>query len=123
MAGVHIRHKNEVQPIVSDHGETVFEILGKAAGGSAAYSVAHIELAPGKASLKHYHPVAEESYYILSGEARLVIDGEADTLTPGQCVAIAPEMVHQIFNDGPDLLQFLAICVPAWTPDNSIYLE
>ena len=32
-------------------------------------------------------------------------------------------MTHQIFNAGADTLRFLAICAPAWTPDNSAYLD
>lgn len=119
----HIRHKNDCSPLVSPHGEIVYELLGRAAGGAQQHSLACIELPPGKASRPHVHPQAEESYYILEGTARLVIDGETSTLTPGQCVAIAPGSVHQIFNDGPATLHFLAVCAPAWTPDNSVYLD
>ncbi len=119
----HIRHKDDCTPLVSDHGEIVYELLGKAAGGADQHSLAHIELPPGKGSLKHYHPVAEESYYILTGQARMVIDGETYMLAEGQSVAVAPGMTHQIFNDGPAALHFLAVCAPAWTPDNSVYLD
>ncbi len=119
----HIRHKDDCKPLVSPHGEIVYELTGRAAGGATQHSVAHIELPPGKASLKHFHPVAEESYTILSGKGRIVIDGETYPLTPGQCVAIQPPSVHQIFNDGPESLHFLAVCAPAWTPDNSTYLD
>lgn len=120
---MHIRSKDDCQPIGGDHGETVYELLGHAVGGAEQHSVAYIEIMPGTASLKHYHPDAEESYYILSGAARMVIDGETQTLSPGQAVAIKPLMVHQIFNDGPEPLRFLAICAPAWTPDNSVYVD
>jgi mannose-6-phosphate isomerase-like protein (cupin superfamily) len=112
-----------VKPIESAHGEIVSELIGNAAGGSQMYSLAQIVLPPGKASRKHYHPVAEESYHILSGLARLEMDGETAALGPGDSAAIPPKKVHQIFNDGDETLIFLAICVPAWTPDNSIYLD
>jgi mannose-6-phosphate isomerase-like protein (cupin superfamily) len=118
-----IQHKDDCTPLTSEHGEIVYELAGTAVGSSQQHSLAHIELPPGKASLKHYHPIAEESYYILNGTARLVIDGETFTMTPGQAVVITPEQVHQIFNDGPDVLHFLAVCAPAWTPDNSVYLD
>ncbi len=119
----HIKHRNDCKPLVSEHGEIVYELLGSTAGGATQHSVAHIELPPGKASRKHYHPKAEESYYILSGQGRLVIDGETHTLGSGYLVAIAPGTIHRIFNDGPEPLHFLAICIPPWTPDNSIYLD
>jgi mannose-6-phosphate isomerase-like protein (cupin superfamily) len=119
----HIKRKEDCTPFASDHGEVVYELMGNAAGGTRQHSLAHIELPPGKASLKHFHPEAEESYYILSGAARIVIDGETCLLTPGQAVAITPGMVHQIFNDRPEQLRFLAVCAPAWTPDISVFVE
>jgi len=118
-----IRQKDNCTPLVSPHGEIVYELLGHAAGGAEQHSLAHIELPPGKASRKHYHPQAEESYYILSGAARMAVDDQTCVLAPGQCVAIAPGSVHQIFNDGPATLHFLAVCAPAWTPGNSVYLD
>ncbi len=119
----HIKHKDDCQPLISEHGEIVYELAGAAAGGVVQHSLAHIELPPGKASLKHFHPEAEESYYLLAGVGRVVIDGKTYALNTGQVVAIAPGMVHQIFNDGPEVLHFLAVCAPAWTPDNSVYLD
>ncbi|MFC1960476.1 cupin domain-containing protein [Chloroflexota bacterium] len=120
---VHIKAKSDCTPLVSAHGEVVYELLGHSAGGASQHSIAHIELPPGKASLKHYHPTAEESYFILSGTARMIIDEETVPLTPEQTIAITPGMVHQIFNDGPADLHFLAVCAPAWTPDNSVFLK
>lgn len=120
---MHIKNPQLVKPLESEHGEIVYEVIGNAAGGSQEYSLAQIVLPPGKASRKHYHPVAEESYYILSGTARMEVDGEAAALGVGDSVAVPPEKVHQIFNDGDENLIFLAICVPAWTPDNSVYLD
>jgi mannose-6-phosphate isomerase-like protein (cupin superfamily) len=120
---MYIQNAKNVTPLQSAHGEIVYELLGAGAGGSEAHSVAQVVLPPGKASLKHYHPLAEESYTILSGTARIEIDGERATLGPGDSVAIRPPQMHQIFNDGGADLVFLAVCVPAWTPDNSVYVE
>jgi mannose-6-phosphate isomerase-like protein (cupin superfamily) len=120
---MNIKNAQAVKAVESAHGEVVAEVIGNTAGGSQTYSLAQIVLPPGKASRKHYHPVAEEGYYILSGLARLELDGVTATMGPGDSAAIPPEKVHQIFNDGDEALIFLAICVPAWTPDNSIYLD
>lgn len=120
---VHIKAQSDCTPLVSDHGEIVYELLGLSAGGASQHSLAHIELPTGKASLKHYHPSVEESYYVLRGTGRIVIDDATYPLVPGQSIAITPGMVHQIFNDGPADLHFLAVCAPAWTPDNSVFLE
>lgn len=120
---MHIQNAKNVKALESEHGEIVYELIGAAAGGSRAYSLAQIVLPPGRASLKHFHPTAEESYYILSGVARMVIDGDTKILSPGDGVAVPPQKIHQIFNDGDGDLTFMAVCVPAWTPDNSVYLD
>jgi mannose-6-phosphate isomerase-like protein (cupin superfamily) len=120
---MHIQNARSVTPLESAHGEVVYELIGAAVGGAQAHSLAQIMLPPGKTSRKHYHPAAEESYHILSGTARLEVDGQSVELVPGDSIAILPNQVHQIFNTGHDSLIFLAICVPAWTPDNSVYLN
>lgn len=120
---MNIRNPKTIAPAQSEHGEIIYEMFGTAAGGSEQHSVAQIVIPPGKASLKHYHPVAEESYTVLSGAARLDMDGETAMLGPGDSVMILPHQIHQIFNIGHTDLVLLVICVPAWTPDNSVYLD
>ncbi len=120
---MHIRNLAGVQPAVSPHGEIVRETLGTAAGGASQHSLAHITLPPGTASLKHYHPAAEESYTILAGQGRLTLDGVTAALAPGDSVAIPAGAVHQIANDGSVDLVFLAVCVPPWTPDCSVFVD
>ncbi len=116
-------HKYFITPLRSAHGEVVYELFGRAAehGGATRHSLAHIVLPPGKASLRHYHKVSEESYYILRGQGRMVIDGQEHTLSPAQAMLILPGQRHQIFNDGEEELEFLAICAPAWYPEDSYY--
>ncbi len=120
---MHIRNAGNVPALESPHGEIVYELAGAAAGGATAHSVAQICLPPGKASRRHYHPVAEESYVILQGVASIEVDGASATLRPGDAVAIPPAAVHQIRNAGEADLLFVAVCAPAWTPDNSVYLD
>lgn len=120
---MHIRNTDEITPFSTPHGEIVREYMGVAAGGTQQHSLAHITLPPGKASLKHYHPVVEESYFILSGQGRMMIDGKERMLCAGDGIAIPPNAVHQIFNDSSMNLEFLAICAPPWTPDCSVFLD
>ncbi len=118
-----IHNAKHLAGFASEHGEIVFEFFGTAAGHSQAHSLAQIVIPPGKSSLKHYHPVAEESYYILCGTADLELDGETAALSPGDNVVIRAEQIHQIRNAGDVDLVFLAVCVPAWTPDNSVFVD
>ncbi len=120
---MHIKNTEAALALEGPHGEVIYELIGHVAGGSEAYSLAEIKLPPGKASRRHYHPTAEESYYILKGVATVELDGETRQLSPGDAIAISPKKAHQIHNlSGTDLV-FLAVCVPAWTPDNSVYLD
>ncbi|NDJ76270.1 MAG: cupin domain-containing protein [Chloroflexi bacterium] len=118
-----IRNVKSIEPVESEHGEIVYELLGATAGGTQAHSLAHVVIPAGKAARKHYHPIAEESYYILSGTGRMELDGDSATVGPGDSVAILPNQVHTIVNTGSEDLVLLAVCVPAWTPDNSVFLD
>ena len=118
---MHITDPTRVAPVASAHGETVYELLGRAAG--ARHSVAYVTIPPGKASLRHYHPEAEESYYILQGEARMLLGEEEASLSAGQIVYVPPLQPHRIVSTGTADLVFLAICAPAWEPGNSVFLE
>ena len=120
---MHIINTDEITPFSSPYGEIVREYMGIAAGGTQQHSLAHITLLPGKASLKHYHPVVEESYVILSGQGRMVIDGEEQMLRAGDAVAVPVNAIHQIFNDSDANLEFLAVCTPPWTPDCSVFID
>ena len=92
---MHIRNAASLTGVGSPHGEVVYELIGQAAGGSQRQSLAQIVLPPGKASRKHYHPVAEESYYILSGSAEIELDGQRAALGPGDSIILPAPQVHQ----------------------------
>lgn len=112
-----------VKPVVHKHGEAIYELLSREQGKSEIHSVAIATIPAGKASLMHYHPVAEESYYILKGEARIILGEEENELQPGQVVLIPPGLKHKIYNTGNEELEFLVVCVPAWEPGNTLFLE
>lgn len=121
---MHLVEKDHVSPIATEHGEVVYEMIGRDAGeATSRHSVAHIIIPPGKSSRLHYHPEAEESYYILRGRAKMALDDESMIIEPGQIVLIPPKKNHQITNIGAEDLEFLAICAPAWEPNNSVYLD
>lgn len=120
---MHSKNTNDITPIEAEHGEIIRELVGHAAGGGSQHSLAHITLPAGKASLKHYHPVAEESYYILSGKGRMIINDKEHRLNAGDAVAIPANAVHQLFNDSGEPLIFLAVCAPPWTPDCSVFVD
>ena len=121
-----LTRKEEINsPFVNTTGERVYEMLGapEKIGGAKYHSFSHVVIPAGCTSRPHYHPVAEETYYILSGQGRMCVDGKEMTLRPGDALLIHTLEVHQIFNEGDSDLEFIAVCAPAWTPDNSVYLD
>ena len=106
------------QPFVQPTGEMVYPLYY-----APRHSIAHIVIPPGASSRNHYHPVAEETYYILNGCGRLVIDDQTTFVQPGDSILIEPNEQHQIFCEGDATLEFLAICAPPWEPTNSVYLD
>jgi mannose-6-phosphate isomerase-like protein (cupin superfamily) len=121
---MHILRLDETPPLVTLHGEIIYELIGRAVGQPTdRHSVAYVTLAPGKASLLHYHPEAEESYVILQGKARLLLADEEAILSPGHIVLIPSPQPHKIMSIGETDLAFLAFCVPAWEPTNTVFLE
>lgn len=122
---MHIFSKAQVaSPMLTEHGEIIYELLGRNFPEMTdLHSVAYVVLPQDKSSLLHYHPIAEESYFILKGIARIRIGEEESTVSAGQIVLIPPQRPHKIINTGESELEFLAICVPAWEPGNTVWLE
>jgi mannose-6-phosphate isomerase-like protein (cupin superfamily) len=118
---MHTTTKAQIRPLVSPNGEHVFELIGRTAehGGATQHSLAHIVITPGGASSRHFHKVSEETYYLLRGVAAMVIDGRQFELHPGETCLIQPGETHQVSNPGPEDLEFLAVCAPAWAPGDS----
>jgi len=122
---MHVFSKDDVQnPIITPNGETIYEIIGRFTGEkSDVHSVAHISLAANKSTILHYHPETEESYYILKGKGRMIVGDEERIIESGQVVLIPKMKKHKLYNleDGP--LEMIAVCVPAWEPENTVWLE
>ena len=100
-------------------GESVKELLGLQAGGATSHSLAIVTIQSGKSSAPHFHKISDESYLILSGIASMRIEQAQFELQAGEAVLIEPMEVHQISNHRDEALTFLAVCVPAWHPDDS----
>lgn len=113
------RMKNRPDLITNPNGEVIQEILGAGCGGVNNHSLAAVTIPFGRSSTPHFHKHAVESYLILEGCARLEIDDRQFQLQAGDACLIEPEEVHRIWNEETKNLHFLAICVPAWTPEDS----
>mgnify|MGYP006269858907 CR=1 FL=1 len=122
---MHCRSKASIEtPIVTPHGETIYELQGAAVGPEGCrHSVALIEIAPGRSSIRHHHPEMEEVYLVQSGQGFLELGDEEQVLGPGDLVTIPPGVPHKISNHEADILELCVTCVPPWTPDCSVFHE
>jgi mannose-6-phosphate isomerase-like protein (cupin superfamily) len=119
------RHIRDITvPLVTPNGESIAELIGNASPvRSARHSVAVITLPPGRSSRLHKHPLAEESFFVTSGRAEVRLGDSTVSLQEGSAVLIPSETPHKITNSGTEDLVFIAVCVPAWEPTNTVWLE
>jgi mannose-6-phosphate isomerase-like protein (cupin superfamily) len=121
-----IARKDKVEkPFVNPTGERIYEMIGRPEnlGGATKHSFGHVVIPPRCSSRPHYHPEAEETYYILKGRAKMIVNGVEYLLQPGDAILIRPPERHQIFTASDEDLEFIVVCAPAWEPTNSIYLD
>lgn len=103
--------------------EIIQEVIGNRAGSGNSHSVARILIPPGNLSEPHYHKYAIESYVILTGRASIKIDNVILELGAGEAVLIEPGEIHQISNLEDTDLVFIAVCLPAWHPEDSFHAD
>ena len=110
--------------IDTTYGERIFELVGRTVEPrTISHSFAEVVISPGKASRRHLHPEAEETYYILKGTAYVELGSEAGDLAVGDAVVIPAGTAHKIYNHGREDLIFVVSCTPAWEPTNTVWLE
>ena len=118
-----IRNLNQLAPFITVDGSEIREILAYRNSAIRNQSLAEARLPAGAATTRHYHPQAEEIYFILEGTALMEIDGETSDVGPGDAIAIPPGAAHKIMNTGTATLRFLCCCAPCYEHDDTVLLE
>ncbi len=72
---------------------------------------------PGFASNAHAHADQEEVFYCVSGQGRIKVDDEEAPLEPGATVYVPPQAVHQLINDGDEVLKVVSAVAPPFIPE------
>ncbi|HXV09435.1 MAG TPA: cupin domain-containing protein [Burkholderiales bacterium] len=75
-------------------------------------SVIHERVPVGKGEVSHYHSVAQQFFFIISGRASVELDGRLIHLTPGEGLHVAPGRTHKFRNAGDTAVEFLVISSP-----------
>ena len=99
------------------------ELLAHRNSCIANQSLAEARLPPGAATKPHFHPRAEEIYYLLDGGARMQIEANVREVGPGDAIAIPPGARHQITNTGDGVLRFLCCCAPGYEHEDTVMVS
>lgn len=110
-------------PFISADGSQIRELLNGANSALKNQSLAEATLAPGTCTQAHFHPLAEEIYFVLRGVGSMTIEGETREIGVGDAVAITNGQKHQICNHGSQELVFLCVCAPAYSHADTVLVD
>lgn len=115
--------RDSCTPFITVDGSEIRELLAYRNSSIRNQSLAEATLPPGGATTEHYHPRAEEIYYILHGTGTMRIDGEQREVRPGDAIAIPPGAKHKILNHCDSPLVFLCCCAPCYEHEDTVMTE
>jgi len=118
-----IKNLNEVPPFTTKDGSEIRELLAHRNSAIRNQSLAEARLPVGGATQEHYHPRAEEIYYITHGLGKIRIAGESREVKVGDAIAIPPGQKHKLWNTGGEILRLLCCCAPAYEHPDTIITE
>ena len=104
-------------------GSEIRELLSHRNSSIRNQSLAEARLPVGGATQEHYHPQAEEIYYLTHGTGRMRIEGELRDVGPGDAIAIRPGQRHKLWNTGSEPVRLLCCCAPAYEHTDTIITE
>jgi mannose-6-phosphate isomerase-like protein (cupin superfamily) len=116
-------NRNTTTPFTTKDGSEIRELLSHRNSGIRHQTLAEATIAVGTATQEHYHPKAEEIYYIVSGTGRMKIDGELREVGPLDAIAIPPNARHKLWNTGDAPLVLLCCCAPGYENDDTVLVE
>ena len=67
LRSMYVRRRDEIEPYVTRDGSTIREWAGPGYSPAANQSLAEATVAPGAATIRHYHRAAEELYLVTAG--------------------------------------------------------
>lgn len=121
--GMDVKNLNDVAAFITKDGSEIRELLAHRNSAIRSQSLAEARLPVGASTQEHYHPKAEEIYYITHGTGRMRIEGELRDVQPGDAIAIPPGKKHKLWNTGPEVLRLLCCCAPAYEHEDTVITE
>jgi mannose-6-phosphate isomerase-like protein (cupin superfamily) len=118
---VEIRARDDAAPFVTTDGSTIRSLLDRSNAPVAHQSLAEATIAAGASTVRHYHRVSEEIYYIVEGSGLMELDGEERPVGVGDAVLIPPGAWHTITATGDGPLRLLCGCAPPWSAEDTLF--
>jgi mannose-6-phosphate isomerase-like protein (cupin superfamily) len=115
-----VKHLNEVEPFITKDGSEIRELLAHRNSAIRHQSLAEARLPVGGSTQEHFHPRAEEIYYITHGTGKIRIENETRAVETGYAIAIPPGQKHKLWNTGHEPLRLLCCCAPAYEHDDTV---
>lgn len=107
------------KPFTTKDGSTIRSILDRTNAPVANQSLAEAQVPAGTATQRHYHRLAEEFYFILSGSGEMEVNGETRRVVPGDAILIPPGAWHTI--TARETLRFLCCCAPPYSHEDTCF--
>lgn len=118
-----VKNLNEVAPFTTKDGSEIRELLAHRNSAIRNQSLAEARLPVGGATQEHFHPRAEEIYYLTQGTGKIRIEGETRDVKAGDAIAIPSGQKHKLWNTGTETLHLLCCCAPAYEHSDTIITE
>ena len=118
-----IRNRDVVPSFTTKDGSSIRELLAYRNSNIRNQSLAEATIPVGGSTAEHYHPKAEEIYYILKGIGKMKIGDETREVGPLDAIAIPPGESHKIWNTGGEDLVMLCCCAPCYEHEDTVLLE
>lgn len=118
-----VKNLDEITAFITKDGSEIRELLAHRNSAIRNQSLAEARLPAGGSTQEHYHPQAEEIYYITHGAGRIRIEGEIREVRPGDAIAIPPGWKHKLWNTGEETLRLLCCCAPAYEHSDTVLTE
>jgi mannose-6-phosphate isomerase-like protein (cupin superfamily) len=118
-----VKNLQEVTAFITKDGSEIRELLAHRNSAIRNQSLAEARLPIGASTQEHFHPKAEEIYYITHGTGRMRIENKLRDVKPGDAIAIPPGQKHKLWNTGSEVLRLLCCCAPAYEHDDTVITE
>src|SRR6058998_2651898 len=95
-----VKNLDEAPAFTTKDGSEIRELLAHRNSAIRNQSLAEARLPVGASTQEHYHPKAEEIYFITAGTGRMRIENETQEVQTGDAIAIPPGKKHKLWNTG-----------------------